>query len=598
MTYTKLTFANTTPSTFINAINTYLTSTLPVAERWTSIATNTAGVTGRIFRSAGTSTGSAYTFPLQFVLSYASGDNYIRLRSGELIDSAGSAGSTVNLVANPSWESVTVTNPDTWQFTSSPAATNWTEATDTSYIFFGSKSVKLTPGTGAAASAIYYQVTGTLAAAVHTMSCYVRMADGSAVTNAKIKFYVQDDDGAPAFNISNAVNPATITALENGWYRISYTSGALANHAYRIGVAVYDTYGAFYLDGFQLEESATLNPYTENTGANNVIGNILRNDSGEHKIFFTEDVTGITNEAYAAITADKNSVAIVMGNSKAGDKMSNAGFYGRLQTPSGDPIDANNSSAVDVTAIGIATTSNTTTNSEGQIKMYRDSKGRFWQQYDIIDAPVGAIDWWSSGRNAKFSVWGRGGDKFLPYIKNLFLHDLYWKDKINVLFVGNQFEGIRGNIPNLFTMDDIYNADPTEGRIIFSPRYRIFYSAAHSSSDDNTLVDQGGVDFTTIVRANDIVYHKNDQQFVKVVSVDSATQLTTDALTSPSTFASNNYEIYRGISFNLYKVGFKPGETTPSIGATTPVDASNNQFTPRTSRKNSLVRRMAIILSW
>lgn len=140
---------------------------------------------------------------------------------------------TTNGFTNPIFGHSTYNNG--WSTTATIA-----QNTDPNFVLFGSNSVKVL-GNG-----VFYQSL-TLTAATYTLSFYARRIDGAAVTSSDCQVY---------FN--NALQTSTYTAIENGWYRISYTGTAAATPAnYGMSAAATRT---VCVDGFQVENVGFATP--------------------------------------------------------------------------------------------------------------------------------------------------------------------------------------------------------------------------------------------------------------------------------------------------------------------------------------------------
>lgn len=126
------------------------------------------------------------------------------------------------------------------------ADTDITENTDDEYIIAGSSSARYVR-TGNTA----YTFTQSIDAGNtndHTLSCYVKKQDGSAVTSSDVVIYY------------GASKTTTYTAVGDGWYRI-HASFAGISGATATGIAGASGTGkAFYVDGFHFTEEAYMTP--------------------------------------------------------------------------------------------------------------------------------------------------------------------------------------------------------------------------------------------------------------------------------------------------------------------------------------------------
>lgn len=146
-------------------------------------------------------------------------------------------------------------------FTNATWNNNWTngsdvvdeENTDLRFKLFGSSSARLLCN---GATNKNFTQSITLAAVAHSISCYAKLPDSSAISSSHLQIFYQ-----------GSLQTTTYTDVGNGWYKLTHTSGAGAG-ADSVGVGLVQDV-VIYVDGFQCEASsiATAPVYGEWVGS-------------------------------------------------------------------------------------------------------------------------------------------------------------------------------------------------------------------------------------------------------------------------------------------------------------------------------------------
>jgi hypothetical protein len=123
------------------------------------------------------------------------------------------------------------------------------QITDKRYVLFGLNAAKLTNDTATPVDRRFYQSIDVGNTNTHTLSCYVKLPDGSAVSSTQV-FLV--------YSTTIAAGSTTFEAVGDSWYRV-YASMAGINAATVTGILVLHPY-TVYVDGFQIEERPYLTP--------------------------------------------------------------------------------------------------------------------------------------------------------------------------------------------------------------------------------------------------------------------------------------------------------------------------------------------------
>jgi hypothetical protein len=116
--------------------------------------------------------------------------------------------------------------------------------TDMRFVAFGLSSAMIAR---VAVNAIWYQSINVGNTNAHTLSCYIKLIDGSAPSASNVVLYY-----------GTTVTP-TITAVGDGWYRLSVSVTGI-NAATNTGIAILTNGYSCYVDGFQIEEKSYATP--------------------------------------------------------------------------------------------------------------------------------------------------------------------------------------------------------------------------------------------------------------------------------------------------------------------------------------------------